>query len=375
MSSKTKVCILSNGLARGGTDTFVVNLVKYLNKDIFDILVVNSCDTEKCVVREPEILAESVPVLRTGNANASMQNRIKHFYRLYKILKKGKVDVFQTNIDLYNGPQLFVAWLARVPVRVCHSHNSQQALEIRDGRTLSVRLYQGLMRWLCWNFSTRRCGCSEEAMDFLFKGHEWRQDKYPFVIYNGIDLGKFKKPIDKDKKRAELGLTAKKLILTVGQMVLQKNPEFIVTCISEYLRKHDDTDFVWVGIGPYRGQIDEWIRNEDMTSRFHFLGSRNDVNEIMQCCNAFFLPSNFEGLGIVMIEAQAAGLSCVASTGVPLLADCGKVRFISLDDSMGKWHSALEDALAGAGVLDDNRLSSFSMENMANQMTQIFTNK
>lgn len=370
---KTKVCILSNGLARGGTDTFVVNLVKYLDKTKFDIFVVNSCDTEKCVVREPEILAQGVPVIRTGNANSSLKNRIKHFYRLYKVLKKEHVDVFQTNIDLYNGPQLFVAWLAGVPLRVCHSHNSQQSLEVKNGRTLSVRLYQSLMRWLCWNFSTRRCGCSKEAMNFLFKGHGWRQNEYPTIIYNGIDLDDFQKPIDQGKKKHELGLKAKKHILTVGQMVLQKNPEFIVRTISSFLRKHDDTDFVWVGIGPCKQQIDLWLNDEEMNDRFHFLGSRNDVNEIMQCCDVFFLPSYFEGLGIVMIEAQAAGLSCVASTGVPKLADCGMVEFLSLDDPMEKWHKAIERALSGYGSLNESQLSLFSIKNMVKQMTQVFT--
>lgn len=373
--ARVKVCILSNGLARGGTDTFVVNLVKYLNKSLFEVLVVNSCDTEKCIVREPEITALGVPVIRTGNANLSLWNRLKHFYSLYKILRKEKVDVFHTNIDLYNGPQLFVAWLAGVPMRVCHSHNSQQALEVRDGRTLLVRIYQSVMRWFCWNFSTRRCGCSEEAMDFLFKGYEWRQNEYPTVIYNGIDLDKFKNTTDKNKKRRELGITANKLILTVGQMVLQKNPEFIVKCISRYLKLHDDTDFIWVGIGSYKEEIDEWIKKSGMTQRFHFLGSRDDVNEIMACCDAFFLPSYFEGLGIVLIEAQAAGLSCVASTGVPILANCGKVQFVSLDDPMNRWHAALDRAITNVGVIDEKRLSSFSIINMTNQMSQVYTNK
>lgn len=373
MSKNLKVCILSNGLARGGTDTFVVNLVKYLDKTKFDIIVVNSCNTERCIVREPEILAEGVPVFRTGNANSSIRNRIIHFYLLYKILRKEKVDVFQTNIDLYNGPQLFIAWLAGVPIRVCHSHNSQQALEIRDGRTFSVRLYQKVMRWLCWTFSNRRCGCSEDAMNFLFKGHNWKQNKYPIIINNGIDLEKFRRPINREIKKRDLGLTASRHILTVGQMVFQKNPEFIVKCISSYLRLHEDTDFVWIGIGPYKEQIDLWVENEEMTSRFHFLGSRNDVNEIMKCCDAFFLPSNFEGLGIVLIEAQAAGLSCVASTSVPSLADCGCVEFVSLSEPMKHWMAAIDRSLNGYGVLDETRLSDFSIQNMVNQMTQVFT--
>ena len=373
MDEKIKVCILQNGLARGGTDTFVVNLVKFLDKNIFDITVVNSCNTEYCIVREPDILSEGVPVLRTGNANSSLKNRFLHFYRLYKILKKGHFDVFQTNIDLYNGPQLLIAWLAGVPMRVCHSHNSQQSKEIRNGRTIRISIYQNIMRWMCWRFSTRRCGCSEEAMNFLFKGRNWKQNNYPNIIYNGIDLVRFKKTVNKTLKKKELGLTASQHILTVGQMVLQKNPEFIVKCASQYLKEHENVDFVWIGVGPYREQIDKLIHSTTVENRFHLLGSRNDVNEVMQCCDTFFLPSNFEGLGIVLVEAQAAGLSCVASTKVPQLADCGKVLYVSLQDSMDKWYKALDSALSGYGVIDDKKLSAFSIENMSKQMTSVFT--
>lgn len=372
MNNKVKLCILSNGLARGGTDTFVVNLVKHLDKGKFDITVVNSFNTDLTKVREPEILAEGVPVVHTADNLDSFANKIKHLLKLYKILKLGKYDVFQTNIDLFNGPQLLVAWLAGVKVRVCHSHNTQQELEVQGGRTLSVSIYQAAMRWLCWNFSTRRCGCSEDAMDFLFKGQNWRQNKYPSIIYNGINIDRFRVSVNKQEKKKELGLTKPKNILTVGQMINQKNPEFIVKCMASYLSKHEDTDFVWVGTGRLKEHVEQWITDTGIKNRFHLLGSINNVNEVMLCCDAFFLPSNFEGLGIVLIEAQAAGMSCVASTAVPALANCGKLEYVPLSESYQQWHNALDRAVENSSAVNEEALQKFSIENMAEQMTRVF---
>lgn len=85
------------------------------------------------------------------------------------MLKRYQFDIFHTNINLFNGPNLLIAWLAQVPIRCCHSYNTMQQREIIYGKTLAIRAYQSFMRWVCWTFSNRRIGCSSEAMDFLFR--------------------------------------------------------------------------------------------------------------------------------------------------------------------------------------------------------------
>ena len=246
---KKRVCILQNGLARGGTDTFVVNLCKGLDKEKFDIILVNPSNKPSSMVREQEVLSSGCRILRTSPLNLGVLSKIKHLKRLYCILRKEQIDVFQSNIDLFNGPNMLVSWLARVPIRVCHSHNSLQNKELVEGRTLAVRIYQFIMRWMCWSFSNRRTGCSPEAMDFLFKGHDWRNDSNSTVVYNGIDVERFRQTIDISNKRSELGLSAKYNVLTVGRMIAQKNPFFIIDVFSELRNKRDDVNFVWVGTG------------------------------------------------------------------------------------------------------------------------------
>lgn len=374
MSEKKKVCILQNGLSRGGTDTFVVNLCKNIDKTHYEVTVVNPSSKEGSRVREQEVLDSGAKIIHTSGLGNGIISLLKHFVMLFNLLRKGKYDVFHTNVDLFNGPQLFVAWLVGIPVRCCHSHNTMQQKSIVEGMTLSVRIYQSIMKWMCWTFSNRRIGCSEDAMNFLFQSRAWQTDKYPTVINNGIELKSFVGLKNLENKKAQLGLSNKFHVLTVGRIIPQKNPLFISQIFCKLCKLRDDVDLVWVGVGDLENECKNIVAESGLANRVCFLGSRSDVNEIMQCCDVFLLPSNFEGLGIVLIEAQAAGLPCLASDVVPQFANCGGVRFLPLTAGVDKW------ALSICEIIDDKKnciinkdsLSSFSVENMTMQMQKVF---
>ena len=368
-----KICILQNGLARGGTDAFVVNLCRGIDKTRYEITVVNPSNHPDSMVRESDVIETGAKIIHTHPLD-SFIGKLRHLYMLYRILKNGKFDVFQTNIDLFNGPNLFVAWLARIPVRCCHSHNTQQQKEIVQGKTLSISLYQSLMRWMCWHFSNRRCGCSEDAMEFLYKNHNWHQDSYPSVIYNGIDLEKFQKAVDTLSKQKSLGFQARYHILTVGQIIPQKNPLFICDIFREICKKRSDIDLIWVGVGKMKDEVEKKLTEDGTIKKTHFLGRRSDVADIMHCCDAFLLPSVFEGLGIVLIEAQAAGLQCLASDSVPPLADCGAITFLSLHESASTWANTIIKIINKEinKNINNNTLQLFSINSMVEQMEIVF---
>lgn len=369
-----KVCIFHNDIAFGGTDTFVINLSQGLIHDDYDITVVLSAG-EKCFSeeRERELKATGVKIVKTCSLNGGLKSKLKHLRLLYKELKSGKYDVFQTNIDLFNGPNLFIAWLAGVPVRVCHSHNANQAKALKKGRSILIRLYQRIMRWMCWTFSNRRAGCSPEAMNFLF-GKKWKKDKNSKVVYNGIDLSKFCNLVNVEEKKNNLGLSNRLNILTVGRMDIQKNSIFIAEVFSELAKIRNDVDLVWCGIGELQGNIEDIFTKNCIQARVHLLGTRSDVNEIMQCCDLFFLPSNFEGLGIVLLEAQAAQLQCLTSTNVPADVNCGGCIYLDLNNSIENWIANINELLNKKGIykVDMSRLNLFTIQTMVKSMEEIF---
>lgn len=367
-----KICILQNSLTFGGTDTFVINLCEGLVKDGYNVTVVLSMDEKAPGPRLNDLKATGASIVWTCSLN-STKAKIRHLSLLYKELKKGKYDVFQTNIDLFNGPNMFVSWLAGVPVRECHSHNSQQGRELQVGRKLSVKLYQGIMRRLCWTFSNRRGGCSAIAMDFLF-GDKWKKDFHSKVVHNGIDFSEFRKPFDRSEKKKEIGLKRKYNICTVGRISYQKNPLFIVEVMNELFSMREDCDFVWVGTGNMKDQVHDKIDTYGISNRMHLLGSRSDVPEILRSADMFFLPSFFEGLAIVLIEAQAAGLPCVTATTTTPESNCGSLIYLPLEESASFWAEKLNNVLDGKMELnvDPIKLDEYSIDHMIKEMEALF---
>lgn len=370
---KEKICILQNDLAFGGTDTFVINLCKGLVNDGYDVTVVLSVDEQKEIIREKELFEMGVTTVRTCSLQSGIKSKLKHLQLLYKELRKGHYDVFQTNIDLFNGPQMLVAWLAKVPVRVCHSHNSQQGRELKEGRTFLIKVYQGIMRWLNWTFSNRRCGCSELAMDFIFKD-KWKSDKNSRVIHNGIDMSQYQKIFNKEEKKQELKFSNKYNLCTVGRISFQKNPEFLLDIFYSLSKKRDDVDLVWCGKGELEETIRGRIEQYGLNDRVHLLGTRSDIPDILRCSDVFLLPSRFEGLGIVLIEAQAANLPCIMSEVIPEEADCGLCTTVSLDCKAELWAEQISDILDGKIVkkLNSDKLNAYSIEHMVKEMEEVF---
>ena len=372
--NRIKVCILQNGLARGGTDTFVVNLCKGLDRQKFDITVVNPSTRPGSMVREPEILDTGAKIVHTSDLGKGHLSKFIHFIRLYKLLRTEKYDVFQTNVDLFNGPNLFVAWLAGVPVRCCHSHNGMQQKELVTGKTISIKFYQTLMRWMCWHFSNRRCGCSEIANNFLYKGYPWRTEPYPTIINNGIEIEKYRKNIDIKRKRFELGVSTKFIVLSIGRLIPQKNPVFIANSISKLLAKRNDIAFVWVSKGEMEDECRNIFQKNNVASQVYFIGYRDDVDEILKCVNLFYMPSVFEGLPIVLVEAQASGIPCLASDNISKEVDCGLVQFKTLNDSIDSWVTAIEDIIDEKSdlKLNEELMQRFSISRMVAQMEIVF---
>ena len=104
------------------------------------------------------------------------------------------------------------------------------------------------------------------------------------------------------------------------------------------------------------------------------LGSRNDIPEILRCSNVFLLPSRFEGLGIVLVEAQAANLPCVMSDVIPEEVDCGMCLTIPLEQSPEYWAKQISEIIDGKSFFEINtkKLNQYSIEHMVKMMEEVF---
>ena len=179
--------------------------------------------------------------------------------------------------------------------------------------------------------------CSKMAGEYCFGK---RFNEAGIVINNAIDLNEFY-PDKKDREhiRRHLGIEDKFVIGHVGNFTPQKNHEFIIRIFKQIVLKNKDAVLVLVGDGNLRKKIEEEVIKNNLKNNVIFLGTRNDVNFVMRAFDCFLFPSLFEGLGIVLIEAQATGVPCVLSDVIPSDTNIIKERNIvlSLKDSEKIW--------------------------------------
>lgn len=230
---------------------------------------------------------------------------------------------------------------AGVPVRIAHSHST-------SGRGEPTR---NAMKWVLRRFAnvypTYRMACSRHAGEWLFGGGV----KFE-VVYNAIELDRFLfAPRARAEVRSELGVSDRTVAVGhIGRFAAQKNHEFLLDVFGRVVADGLDAILVLAGDGPLRTEMEWKAKTLGLSDRVRFLGQRNDVSKLYQAFDVFCLPSLYEGLGIVAVEAQTAGLPTLLSSEVPREVDVtGTTLFLPIDDAHA-WTEALSKVEPGARI-------------------------
>ena len=234
--------------------------------------------------------------------------------RFTEILDEIRYAVVHSHMLFFSGLTLRLAARKGVPIRIAHAHTTQQ-----DGeRHIRRRLYTWAMRHSIRNYATRGIGCSAQAADFLFTP-SWRTQTAYDVIPCGINPARFQTVVTRSKLCESLGIPpAARIIGHVGSFRPQKNHAFLLRVVASLIAEDPRTHAVLVGDGHLRGEIEELARHLGILEHLTFTGIRDDVAILMR--NLFDLvvfPSRYEGLGIVVIESQCAGVPCLVSDVIP----------------------------------------------------------
>lgn len=200
-------------------------------------------------------------------------------------------------------------------------------------------LHESYKKKVTLRLATDFCACSQIAAEWIFP-QAIPQERIR-ILKNAIDTNRFAyRPEVRREYRRKLGVEESFVVGTAARFTNAKNPLFLLDVFRELHRINDKARLVWAGTGP---QMDE-VRTAaaDLGDAVCLLGDRDDVPALMQAFDCFLLPSQFEGLGIALIEAQAAGLPCLTSTAVPTETEVTNriVRF-SLDESAKEWAKKL----------------------------------
>lgn len=192
-------------------------------------------------------------------------------------------------------------------------------------------------------------------------------------LYNGIHLNRYSS-LDKsarEKMREAFAVADKFVVGHVGRFVRIKNHELIIRVFIEYLKTNPNSVLLLVGDGPEFKNIEEMVKNSGIESSVKMLGVRSDVPELLQIMDCFIFPSIVEGLGISVIEAQAASVPCVISNIIPAEAVAtDKVTRVDLDAPIATW----VDAIQGNGDKEppNHQLEDFDINKVNEKLKKLY---
>ena len=326
--------VLQVGMTRnlGGIETYLIEQFRHLDKSKIDYDFVNITG-EYSICYEDEILASGSKIFKVVSRH---KNPLLHYWQWFNILLQHKgvydVIVLNTNSLEYVFP-LVLGKVFGIPVRVIHSHNS--GFENKQG--LARRLLVGMnKKLLAWS-ANLRFACSQFAGQWMFKDNPYH------VIYNAIDIHKYDADlIVREETRNALGLHTELTLLHVGRFSYQKNHSFLIDIFKEVHGIQPNSVLLLVGDtteeSEFLTEVKRKIKAYGLENVVRLLGRRDDVNKIMQAADVLVMPSFFEGLTVVGIEAQASDLPLLLSDTVTKeLELLPSTQFISLDAGAKAW--------------------------------------
>lgn len=326
-----KICHIIGNWVGGGVESMVMNYYRNIDKSKiqFDFL----CSEESSNIPYEEIQSLGGRVILIP----SYSKIFKYQKVLEKIFKKENYQIVHSHINALSVFPLRAAKQAGIPNRIAHSHSTSNIREWKKN------LIKNLLRPFSKVYATDYFACTEHAGKWLFGKKIYKNGKL-VIMNNAIDLSKFEyKENFRHQKREELGIEKEMLVIGhIGRFVKQKNHEYLIDIFYEIKKKNKNTILVLVGKGPLEDEIKLKVDELGLKDSVKFLGQRKDVNELYQAFDFFVFPSLYEGLGIVLIEAQCSGCYCLTSSEVPLIAKVtDNIEFLKLKDTPYSWAISL----------------------------------
>lgn len=333
------ILFISKWLSVAGTETFMMNVLRNIDKQKFHIDFLLFSDSVSDYSKEAEQLGAKIYRLPARNS----------FFNYYRSLE----EFFKENAKRYEAihfcggnvssiAPIYYAYKYKVPVRIVHSHNS-------DSKGLINKILHMVNRSFIPLFGTCNLACSTLAAKYFFGKRDCT------IIKNGVDtrVYRFNDEIRKHFREIYDISPSTHVLGHIGRFDEVKNHMLLVDIFIEYRKKHSDAKLLLVGTGILEDQVKRKVNDLEIVDDVLFLGVRNDIPDILCAVDCFVMPSLFEGLPFVLVEAQTSGLPCVVADTInrdskltPYLA------FRSLNDDLGLWVDDIEN-LIGANRRED----------------------
>lgn len=336
---KTVIQIFGS-LNAGGAESRMMDVFRAIDRSLYRFIFV-SLDTTEGQFFEDEIRSLGGEIIKIESPRqVGVWYHLKQLHALFVRLRtEGNADCVHAHTSYHIGIVLFAAYKARIPVRISHARTTSS---INRGG-LANKLIIAVGKKLIKSFATNKLALNEETALSIYGSTKDVQ-----IIPNAIPLKLYSSAQASDIYTDIPAST--KVICHIGRFQPMKNHEFLLKLFAAYINEHPDSWLILVGDGPLRPAMELLAKELGIDHCVKFTGLRRDIPQILSRASVFVFPSQYEGLGGVVLEAQAAGVNCVVSDTLPRNVDMGlgMVDFISLEVPLANWIKAIEKSLSKA---------------------------
>ena len=280
----------------------------------YDELSVSGCDFYKITPRNVSI--------RKNRADLEKLFKLKHF------------DILHFNVNT-------LSYI--LPVEEALKNECKVVIHSRSSNASTTRLITKLLHQVnkvrVQHMDLTRIAVSRMAGEWLFGNSSFK------IYHNGVNTEIFRYSNENRKRiRKELGCEGKTVIANVGAFLPVKNHRFMVNAFEEFLKIRPTSSLWFIGDGPMRKEIEDFVVSKKLEGKVLFLGIRKDMPELYAAMDLFWFPSLYEGFGNVVLEAESEGVPCLLSNCVPkdtMIAD--NVFSFNLDRPLNEWAIKMDE--------------------------------
>lgn len=378
MENKLKILHVTEKLQAGGIENFIMNVYRNIDRENLDFHFMVTRNENEFFENEIKELGGKKFVIDSNKKDNVFRRVLKESKELEKFLKENKYDV----IHIHSGTPLRIFYLraakrAGVPKRIYHSH-SAEVKGPHNGLKIKKIIFK-IIKKLFPIYATNYFACSQWAAEWMYPKRLIEEQKV-VVINNGIDIEKFRYNEQTRKEyRGTLNIGNKKVIGHIGRFNHQKNHTFLIDIFKAIYDKNKDYVLLLIGDGELREKIENKVKNLGIEEGVKFLGVRNDVEKVMQAMDLFLLPSNYEGLPVVGIEAQATGLPIICSDNITNeVCITENIKMISLDKTAEEWSDNIINVLEKFERKDTSEeiiKNGYNIEQVTEKIEKIYGDK
>ncbi|MFA7636502.1 MAG: exopolysaccharide biosynthesis polyprenyl glycosylphosphotransferase [Monoglobales bacterium] len=328
-SNPKRVLVVAGRMHYGGLETMIMNFFRLVDRSkvVFDFML----NYEEKGVFDDEITAMGGKIFIMPRLK--FRNTFKYIKEVNAFFKKhkGEYEIVHGHLTSVGFIYLLLAKLHGVKTTIIHGHY-----------TRTDPTFKGWIERLIL-LPLRHCAdyyfaCSNMAGVFCYGKKKLKKDNYK-LINNGIFIENFSYNTEvRERKREEMGLKDRFVILNIGRFEQQKNHTFLIDIFEKIYKRDNSALLLLVGNGSLMQKMQEKVERLGLSDAVRFLNVRDDVSELLQASDIFLLPSLYEGLPVVSIEAQASGIYCVMADTITTESDItGNCSFLSLKKSPDDW--------------------------------------